>query len=116
MSKLRVELTVDEALEAIRARIDGEWDNPALKKFGELSSVATEDIREIIAGAQLAEARSLIRGRAAHLEDLAARCRERAEEADYGGAQEYARQAQKSAALLDAAIDKERKLFRWEAK
>jgi len=35
-----------EALEAIRARIDGEWDNPALVKFGGLRDTK-EDIHAL---------------------------------------------------------------------
>ena len=37
-----------EALQAIRARINGEFDHLALVKFGPLTSDTTEDIRHII--------------------------------------------------------------------
>lgn len=37
-----------KALCAIRARIQGEWDNPALMSFGPLSANAEEDILLII--------------------------------------------------------------------
>jgi len=48
-------MTPLEALQAIKARIDGEWDNPALVKFGALHSytmadvytIATETIQEV---------------------------------------------------------------------
>ncbi|HET7150857.1 MAG TPA: hypothetical protein VFI60_05565 [Candidatus Acidoferrum sp.] len=43
-----------EALTAIRARISGEWDNPALLKFGPLSDM-TSDI-QIIARTAIAKA------------------------------------------------------------
>lgn len=36
-----------EALKAIIARIDGEWDNPLLKKWGALSAITTQDILRI---------------------------------------------------------------------
>lgn len=39
--------TKEEALEAIRARIHGEWDNPALCKFGAMS-FKDEDFLNII--------------------------------------------------------------------
>lgn len=41
-------LTVSEALSAIKARIDGEWDNPALVKFGPLSTSVNDDILSIM--------------------------------------------------------------------
>ena len=41
-----------EALEAIKARINGEWDNPALVKHGPLHASTTVDILGIIAGAE----------------------------------------------------------------
>ena len=37
-----------EALEAIRARIEGEFDNEALQSFGVLSNNTLLDIKEII--------------------------------------------------------------------
>ena len=37
-----------DALEAIRARIDGVWDHPALLKFGALSTACNKDIDRII--------------------------------------------------------------------
>jgi hypothetical protein len=50
-------MTALEALQAIKARIDGEWDNPALAKFGNLHgltytmadvyAIATEAIQEV---------------------------------------------------------------------
>ena len=45
-----------EALTAIRARISGEWDNPALLKFGPLSDMTT-DI-QIIAQAAIRKAKA----------------------------------------------------------
>ena len=40
-------MTEDEAVEAILARIRGEYDNPALVKFGPLSDDLTDDIEAI---------------------------------------------------------------------
>lgn len=37
-----------DALEAIRARIEGEFDNPKLESFGYLSTNTINDIKEII--------------------------------------------------------------------
>jgi len=45
MTPREQELT--DALEAIRARIDGEWDNPALKKYGPMRASGYEDVRYI---------------------------------------------------------------------
>ncbi|QNK01698.1 hypothetical protein [Dyella telluris] len=41
-------LSQDEKLQAIRARIQGVWDDPALLKVGELSTDPNEDIRRIL--------------------------------------------------------------------
>lgn len=40
--------SMETALEAIQARIRGEWDNPALVSFGELSTNTNEDILLIV--------------------------------------------------------------------
>jgi hypothetical protein len=40
--------SMENALEAIQARIRGEWDNPSLMSFGELSTNANEDILRIV--------------------------------------------------------------------
>jgi hypothetical protein len=37
-------MTPEEALEAIRARIDGEWDNPCLMQLGPLHTSMQRDI------------------------------------------------------------------------
>lgn len=42
-------MTPETALEAIRARIRGEWDNPALVEFGPLKTNPNADILDIIA-------------------------------------------------------------------
>ena len=39
---------MEVAIEAIEARIKGEWDNPSLMSFGELSTNTEEDILRII--------------------------------------------------------------------
>jgi len=39
---------MEVAIEAIEARIKGEWNNPALMSFGELSTNTEEDILRII--------------------------------------------------------------------
>lgn len=36
-----------KALEAIRARIDGEWDNESLAQYGELHASMIDDVRRI---------------------------------------------------------------------
>jgi hypothetical protein len=41
-------MTPEEALEAIKARIDGEWDNPYLMKLGPLHTRAEDDIARCI--------------------------------------------------------------------
>lgn len=41
-------MTDQEKLQAIEARINGDWDNPALLKAGPLSTSLTEDILHII--------------------------------------------------------------------
>lgn len=41
-------MNAQEKLEAIRARIDGEWDNEQLLKLGDLSIDPIEDIAHII--------------------------------------------------------------------
>ncbi len=41
-------LTPLEALEAIKARINGVWDNPQLEKIGALFTQETEDIITIL--------------------------------------------------------------------
>ena len=41
-------MTPEEALLAIIARVDGEWDNITLMEFGLLSANPLEDIREIV--------------------------------------------------------------------
>lgn len=38
---------METALEAINARINGEWDNPALESFGELDTNTEVDIKRI---------------------------------------------------------------------
>lgn len=40
--------TPEQALEAINARINGEWDNEQLIKLGPLMPEVIEDIKEII--------------------------------------------------------------------
>ena len=40
--------SMETALEAIQARIHGEWDNPSLMSFGELGTNANEDILRIV--------------------------------------------------------------------
>lgn len=41
-------MTAQQAVEAIRARISGEWDNPALQELGPLHPDAMMDIRRIL--------------------------------------------------------------------
>ena len=43
-----LKVSSQEALEAVRARIRGEWDNPALVKFGSLSTDTMKDILYIV--------------------------------------------------------------------
>jgi len=40
-------MTPEEALEAIVARYNGEWDNPSLMKFGPLSTDTADDMFHI---------------------------------------------------------------------
>ena len=40
--------TPSEAIEAMKARINGEWDNPQLLKVGDLRTDSFEDIKYII--------------------------------------------------------------------
>ena len=41
---------LDESIAAIVARIDGEWDNPALMKYGPQTPDPFEDIKDIAKG------------------------------------------------------------------
>ena len=48
MASNRPSLSIEEVRQAIKARKAGNWDSPALVKFGPLSTSADEDIEEII--------------------------------------------------------------------
>jgi hypothetical protein len=48
---LRLVPDLVEALEAIQARRDGEWDHPALLRFGALSTSTEADINRILTAA-----------------------------------------------------------------
>jgi hypothetical protein len=45
---MKVPFTTSQALQAIKARLDGVWDNEQLVKLGPLSNNRLEDIRRII--------------------------------------------------------------------